>query len=179
MSSSNSFSISITRWSSAHDVRFLKAYAASLTLSLSVVGKDCKTSYGHRCHIHSEVSLCIGSMNSFLTCWWKMLVQPSRSSTLSVVPSAHNFSRIGARVGGGGPCMRDGAPASTAFLKLRSVCFRRIGWRALFSAIDNLFLLGGSFSQRRSTPSPRTSNHIGSCCFGPAFPTLRSSPCDG
>ena len=71
-----------------------------------------------------------------------MLVRPSRSSTLS---SAPNFSRIGARVGGGGPCKRDGAPASTAFLKLRSVCFRRISWRALYNAIDNFSSSGDPF----------------------------------
>ena len=74
-------------------------------------------------------------------CWW-MLVRPSRSSTLSTVPSSPNFSSIGARLGGGGPCKRDGAPASNAFLKLRSVCSRRISWRALYSAIDNFSTSG-------------------------------------
>ena len=55
-----------------------------------------------------------------------MSVRPCKSSTLSVMPSSHTFSRIRARVGGGGRCTRDGAPSSAAFLKLRSVCLRRI-----------------------------------------------------
>ena len=52
-----------------------------------------------------------------------------------------NFSRIGARVGGGGPCSRDGAPTSTAFLNLGSACLRRINGRVLCNAMDNLFSL--------------------------------------
>ena len=71
--------------------------------------------------------------------------QRCAGSTLSIVPSSPNFSSIGARVGGGGSCKRDGAPASNAFLKLRAVCSRRMSWRALYSAIDNFSTSGDPF----------------------------------
>ena len=151
MSSSNSLSISITTWSSPHDVRFLKAKAASLTLWLSMVGRDGSTSHGHRCHIHSGVSLCNGSVN------------------LSVVPSVWS-QLLRDRSESGGPCKRDGAPASTAFLNLRSACLRRSTCRARHSAMDKLFLFRGSFSRRRSSQSLRTSLVVGSCCSKRVFP---------
>ena len=123
-----------------------------------------------RCHIHSGVSLCNGSVKSSLKWLWTMSVRPCRSSTLSVVPSDFNFSNIGARVGGGGPCKRDGAPISTAFLNLSSACLRRITCRALYSAMDNIFLFKNSFSRRRSRQILRTSINAGSRCSKHVFP---------
>ena len=99
-----------------------------------------------------------------------MSVRPCRSSTLSVYPSDLNFFNIGARVGRGGPCSRDGASNSTAFLNLRWACSRRITCRALYSAMDKLFLFRGSFSRRRSRQSLRTSLIAGSCCSRLVFP---------
>ena len=92
-----------------------------------------------------------------------------RSSTLSVVPSDLKISNIGARVAGGGPCKRDGAPVATVFLNLRSACSRRITCRVLYSAMDNLFHFKGSFSRRRSTLSLRTSINAEWCCSRHVF----------
>ena len=91
-----------------------------------------------------------------------MSVRPCRSSTRTVVRP--QFSSVGARVGGGGSCSRDGAPVSTAFSNLRSAGLRRITCRALYSAMDKLFLFRGSFSRRRSRQSLRTSLTVESCC---------------
>ena len=98
-----------------------------------------------------------------------MSVRPCRSSTLSVVPSALNVSSVGARVGSGGPCSRDGASIATA-LNLRSACLRRITCRALCNAMDIFFSSRGSFSRRRSKQNLRTSLIVGSCCSRRVFP---------
>ena len=95
---------------------------------------------------------------------------PADLPPFSVVPSDLNFSNVGARVGDGGPCKRDGAPITTAFLNFRSACLRRITCRALQSAMDSIFLFRCSFSRRRSTQSLRTSINAGSCCSRHAFP---------
>ena len=174
MSSSSSMSISITICG------FLKAYG--LLHPLTVDGRQrlqhCIMAIMAR-EVYVGVSLCNGSVNSSLKCLWALFVRPYRSSTLSVVPSGPNFSRIGARVGSGGPCKRDGAPALTTFEKLRSVCLRRVNCRALYNATGQFSLFRDPFHSKRSTPSLRTSIHTGSCCSRPAFPTLHCTPRNG
>ena len=88
-----------------------------------MVGRECGTSCGHRCHVHSGVFSCRGSVKSSLKWLWTMSVRPCRSSTLSVVPSDLNFSNIGARVGGSDPCNRDGAPISACLCAVRGTIF--------------------------------------------------------
>ena len=151
-------------------MRVLKAYEASLTLTLSMVGKDCKTSYGHRCHSHSRISFCIGSVNSSLKCRWTMLVRPSRFSTLSVVPSTPNFSSIGARVGGGGPCKR------TCFNRLLEVEVCLFSSRQLASSVQRdrqcFPLQRIVFAARSRSKSSHFQPHR-IMLFWACFPTLR------
>ena len=68
MSESSSLSVSITTWSSAHDVRFWRAMAISRTRSPSIIGRKLRVSHGHRCSIRSSTSACGGSVTSSLKC---------------------------------------------------------------------------------------------------------------
>ena len=135
-----------------------------------MVGRDCSTSRGHRCHVHSGVSLCNWSVKSSLNWSWTMSVRPCRSSTHSVVPSDLNFSNTGARVAGGGPCKRGGASISIAFLNQDGPFTPHHLSSSEAVRWTSYFLFKGSLSRLRSTQSLGTSVNAGSCCSRHAFP---------
>ena len=121
----SALSISITTWSSAHDVRFRKATAISRTRAPSIIGRERRVSHGHRCSIHSSTSACDGCVKGSLKCSCTVSVRPCRRSTFSVF-SVSTLSKIGALVRDGGPFKRDGAPKFVASLHQRVACFRLI-----------------------------------------------------
>ena len=151
MSASSSLSISITTWSSAHDVRFWKANAISRTRSPSIIGRECRVSHHHRCSIHSG-NFCVRWIceEFFLKCPCTISARPFGCSTFSVLSVSWTLSKTGALVFGGGPSKRDDAPNHVASLHRNVAWFRLIFCRALCNVMERLFLFTGSFSRLRS-----------------------------
>ena len=89
---SSSPSISITKWSSAHDVRFRKAQVTSRTRSASIVGSISRVSLGQLLSIQSGKEAAVLSVKSSQKWLCTILIRPCFSEIFPWSPILQFFS---------------------------------------------------------------------------------------